>query len=168
MLLRREIHLILWVSALSLIGLALFRATLITSSISLGELDSVTTGTSVGAGVISDASSVEGNEWKRSFADVPLSSRTLFPSPAQTSTSAVDVVPDAHPAIEPALRGILSTEAGRKGVFVDPTTGGYLVVGIGERIAGYTVEAIDSDQLVAQSTDAEQVIFYLRGPGELP
>ena len=51
--------------------------------------------------------------------------------------------------------------------FVDPATGNYLVVGVGERIASYTIEAIESGQLVARSADGE-VTFYLRGAGELP
>lgn len=85
-----------------------------------------------------------------------------MPASTVDTAPAVDALAD-----KPALKGILSTDAGPKAVFVDPATGTYLAVGVGDSIASYRIETIGSGQVVAQSADGE-VTLYLRGAGELP
>jgi len=72
------------------------------------------------------------------------------------------------PQVVPILKGILDGEEGRRAVFAAEGLGAYRTAAEGDTVAGYLIEEIGSDRVVATGADNDAVTFTLRGAGERP
>jgi hypothetical protein len=161
--LRREIHLILWVSALALLSAMILRATLPASSDSWMEANLTDTAIPANSGNEGQGSSAF--HWSRQLTESPGTAPTLFPMAA----GPVEVVspPEGAPDTAPVLKGVVQSDRGMLAVFLDPGSGTYRTLGVGDTIGAYRIVAVEADQVSMFSPRGDE-FFQLRGPGEHP
>lgn len=163
MLLRREVHLILWVSALALVVAMIFRATLPPITESGSEANLLDTATQVRSDNDGKASGTA--VWRRQLIEVPDTARALFPAASEPVEEPVQQVVPTH-AI-PVLKGVIQSGSELRAVFVDPNGGDYRTLGAGDTVGDYEIVAVEADQVSMRSPQGDE-IFHLRGPGEHP
>lgn len=161
--LRREIHLILWVSALALVVAMTFRATLPASSDSWMEAN--LPDTAVPANFGNDGHGSPAFHWSRQLTESPETARSLFP--VVDGPVAEMQMPEGAPDTAPVLKGVVQSDRGMLAVFLDPGSGTYRTLGVGDTIGAYRVTTVEADQVSVFSPRGKE-LFQLRGPGEHP
>lgn len=162
MLIRREIQLFLWVSALALVGVMFFRGTVYPVSDSGADhsfADNI-------RGPEADPVEVtpEQEPWSRTLLDAAADSRPLF----RVAAPAGAAVEEENAAdIAPLLKGIAETDVGLVAVFQDPASGQFRTVGPGDRVGRYEIVAVRADRVSVTSVEGDDVL-HLRGAGEHP
>jgi hypothetical protein len=162
---RRELTVILWVTALSSLGLVLIHGNL---SVGIGNVliegDELTPAGP--SGQTTNAPSNGPNTGLELPPPNPLT-RALFDiaiPPATPSAPAVVAV-EAAP---PVLKGIVSSEGELRAIFASPNTSQYQSAGEGETIGGFKITALLPDSVSLVSPVGTRTDLRLRGPGETP
>jgi hypothetical protein len=166
MSLRLEGHAILWAIALLSLAVVFARGGAETLVEGPGVEWDAGPDTLVAAGAVAYAGDGGNPAYPRSLPELTSVGRPLF---AVAPGPQVQPMPAAAQATAPLLKGIVSEGGRPRAVF---GTGGdaasYMTAGVGELAAGYRIERIEADAVIASSPGGETVVFRLRGAGELP
>lgn len=167
MRLRPEVHLILWVTAgLSLAGTVFYGTPRLANVTS----EATEAANLVGRSPIQSPPPVSNNESRvsrRTFPEIDQGVRPLFDVVAAPITVSEAPIAPVAASILPVLKGIIATDGNFRAAFVlDPSTGTLTIAQAGDHFAGYTIEEIDPDRVVATTDSGTKTVFSLRGAGE--
>lgn len=166
---RYELRLILWVTAIALLTISVWRGFWPDAELSSKDITAAVTNIYLENSSSSEASDQSKKLWVGTLPEIDPGQRTMFAvdvaRPPEIVTSSVDTLP-----VElPVLKGIVDRSGRRAAVFAMPAgPSPYVVATVGEQFAGYTLVEIEREQVVTRSAGGDAVIFKLRGIGELP
>lgn len=160
-MLRLELHLFLWVTAVAFVSLAIFRSGAATPPI---LFDQDTVPTVAMETVTPQASALTIALSPDQISTIDHSSRSLFPT-AEPPPDLPDVVVAEEASVMPVLKGIVSSEAELRAVFASASDV-YLVLGVGDQVADFTIVSISTNEVLARDTAGRDQVFPLRGTGE--
>ncbi len=162
---RLELQLFLWVTAVALVALGIFRGSAPVPRLLLDEFDTdsapvVNIADHRTAGALGLRADLFTDD-----AFLGSGSRPIFREQAVTPTLAdIDVVVTSMHVL-PILKGIISSGKELRAVFAS-SSDAYLVVGPGEHVAEFTIVSIAGDQVLAHDDLGVSQVFALRGAGE--
>jgi hypothetical protein len=165
---RVELRVILWVTALAVIGLAVLRGFWHVPQLSSRDVvqDMVATSklTAPVVGAVREAASRR----SASLPDVDVTSRPMFDIVAAVAAPVIVEETIETEVYLPILKGIIEQDEHFLAVFSLPPEPSYTTIAVGDRFQGYRVLSIGGDFVSVLSPSNETVIFRLRGAGELP
>jgi hypothetical protein len=166
---RIELRLILWVTALAMFSLVIFRGFSQAPSLTLPDIERDGAEASESLHRVATITPAPERRDELLLPEIDAAARPMFEIVAGIPEPMIVEVERPVEVYPPKLKGIVEQGGRFLAVFSEGSGDSpYSVVGVGDSVQGYRVRAIESDHVAAESSSRETVIFKLRGAGELP